>query len=152
MVQVLSNGEVVDDDDPRVPSSANRASSLGNQTQHSLNQITARNDLASIWNSGNHRLQQMGLQSFEISGFRIDPLHLVIAVVGFLLSGPMMLAIVIAAILISQSRSDNALPVPRTRVDNNGLRRNVTQSINSQESVKPKEFGPFSGTGKRLGN
>ncbi|VDM57854.1 unnamed protein product [Angiostrongylus costaricensis] len=93
-------------------------------------------NLTSIWNTGNDRLRQIGLQTIYIGGFRVDPLHLVAAVLGFLLSGPMMLAIIVAVILVSQTRSDNVVPVQQS-------------SLGSGE--RAEEFGPFSGTGKRLG-
>ncbi|VDL81153.1 unnamed protein product, partial [Nippostrongylus brasiliensis] len=62
-----------------------------------------------MWDAGNNRLRQFGLESFVVAGYRIDPLHIVAAVLGFILSGPMMLAVVIGA-LIGSRRQNSTLP------------------------------------------
>ncbi|VDL80996.1 unnamed protein product, partial [Nippostrongylus brasiliensis] len=61
-----------------------------------------------MWDAGNNRMRQFGLESFVVAGYRVDPLHIVAAVLGFILSGPMMLAIVIGALVISQSSGNSA--------------------------------------------
>ncbi|KIH63783.1 hypothetical protein ANCDUO_05911 [Ancylostoma duodenale] len=105
----------------------------------------ATDGFASIWNNANDRLRQFGLESFYVAGYRVDPLHLVVAVLGFLLSGPMMLAIVVAAIVISQSSSDNAAPAPATQAaarspDSNrpGSSSYFAQGDGPQQSSSPK--------------
>ncbi|CAJ0602035.1 unnamed protein product [Cylicocyclus nassatus] len=78
MVRVLPTGEVVSDDDPRVRqrSSAPRpqaASSSFNQPQA---QAGLGDSFVTIWNNANDRLRHFGLNSFEVAGYRVDPLHL----------------------------------------------------------------------------
>lgn len=94
-----------------------------------------------------------------MAGYRVDPLHLVIAILGFLLSGPMMLAVVVASIVISQSSSDNAAPAPAARnagraTDNvrPGGSSYFAQGDGPQQSGRSKDSGVFSGTGKKLGS
>ncbi|KHJ91624.1 hypothetical protein OESDEN_08508 [Oesophagostomum dentatum] len=114
MVRVLSTGEVVSDDDPRArqrPSAPRPQPSTPTDRQPQA-QGGQMDGFGSLWNNANDRLRQFGLNSFYIAGYRVDPLHIVIAVLGFILSGPMMLALVVAAIVISQSSSDNSAPAP----------------------------------------
>ncbi|EPB69445.1 hypothetical protein ANCCEY_11461 [Ancylostoma ceylanicum] len=121
-------------------------------------EVGATDGFASLWNNANDRLRQFGLESFYVAGYRVDPLHLVVAVLGFLLSGPMMLAIVVAAIVISQSSSDNTAPAPAAQgaarsTDSNRPRNSsyFAQGDGPQQSSRSKDFGAFSGTGQRLG-
>ncbi|KAJ1367652.1 hypothetical protein KIN20_028606 [Parelaphostrongylus tenuis] len=153
MVKILSTGEVVSDDDPRARQRppTDPTPSGTNRVQH---QADLGDNLASIWHSGNDRLRQMGLQSFEIAGYRVDPLHLVAAVLGFVLSGPMMLAIIVAMILVSQTRSDNAtVPAQQSSLGGSGRgQHRPGQGDGVQRNGVPERSGPFSGPGKRLGS
>ncbi|KAK6748690.1 hypothetical protein RB195_001357 [Necator americanus] len=160
MVRVLSNGEVVADDDPRAfrqRSSAPRSQPATPTYHQPQTQATSTDGFSSLWNNANDRLRQFGLDSFHVAGYRVDPLHLVVAVLGFLLSGPMMLAIVVAAIVISQSSSDNTAPTPFTGTRNNESSRTGDSSYFAQgdgprQSTGSKDSGAFSGAGQRLGN
>uniref|UniRef100_A0A0K0DL21 DUF4605 domain-containing protein n=1 Tax=Angiostrongylus cantonensis TaxID=6313 RepID=A0A0K0DL21_ANGCA len=155
MVRILSNGEVVSEDDPRGRQRPNpgRSTPGPNRAQNTQNQADVVDNLTSIWNTGNDRLRQMGLQTIHVGSFRVDPLHLVAAVLGFLLSGPMMLAVIVAIILVSQTRSDNAVSVQQSSLG--GSERghySLSQRGGLQRNGRAEEFGPFLGTGKRLGN
>ncbi|EYC42919.1 hypothetical protein Y032_0511g2742 [Ancylostoma ceylanicum] len=160
MVRVLSNGEVVSDDDPRARQRQPAPRSQPTTPTYQPPQAQGATDgFASLWNNANDRLRQFGLESFYVAGYRVDPLHLVVAVLGFLLSGPMMLAIVVAAIVISQSSSDNTAPAPAAQgaarsTDSNRPRNSsyFAQGDGPQQSSRSKDFGAFSGTGQRLGS
>ncbi|KAK6062075.1 hypothetical protein COOONC_00268, partial [Cooperia oncophora] len=100
---------------------------------------------ASVWNSANDRLRQYGLNSFSVAGYRVDPLHLVVAILGFVLSGPMMLAIVVAAIVISQSSGDSTSPSVRQT----GGEASSSQYHAQGDARQPnRNKGPFSGSGQ----
>lgn len=116
---------------------------------------------SSIWNAGNDRLRQFGLDSFNVAGYRVDPLHLVVAVLGFILSGPMMLAVVVAAIVISQSSGGGGPSTPaQPSVGRAGAAAAMPSSSSQfyaqgdgpQQVKKPRSSAPFVGPGKRLGS
>ncbi|WKY06352.1 hypothetical protein Q1695_006505 [Nippostrongylus brasiliensis] len=115
----------------------------------------AAGGLSSMWDAGNNRLRQFGLESFVVAGYRIDPLHIVAAVLGFILSGPMMLAVVIGALVISQSSGNSA---DRSQADARRTGEGYSQGSShyargdGPRQSKSKPAGPFSGTGQRLGS
>ncbi|XGW27926.1 hypothetical protein V3C99_008042, partial [Haemonchus contortus] len=147
MVRVSSDGHIVNDDD--ISNNQRRMDGPSNFFAQNSRQTESETTggFSTVWNSANERLRQYGLNSFHVAGYRVDPLHLVVAVLGFVLSGPMMLVVVIAAIVISQTSGDTT-PVS-TNIAREGS--NLGNQPQTNTRMPKKVQGPFSGSGQRLG-
>ncbi|CAJ0572037.1 unnamed protein product, partial [Mesorhabditis spiculigera] len=137
MVRVLRNGA---DDGGRQPASNLRLPQ----------QQAQANPLTSVWNAGNQRLNEFGLQNFSVGGFEFQPMHLVAAVIAFFLIGPMGALLVIGMTVFQQYSSRES---PQNPVATNLFQgREAGPSAPRLSEPKPKKTNVFGGAGQRLGN
>ncbi|KAJ8319202.1 hypothetical protein KUTeg_004293, partial [Tegillarca granosa] len=111
MVKILSNGDVVPDDDPRAQSSSSRGSSSSRPRQGFVrhddvgNQqgMYAQGQQVNVFDTFNQKLINMGIPRFNVGPYVVEP----IVLVGFVLAGLLMgmPGLLFAAILFFVSKA-----------------------------------------------
>jgi len=176
MVRILSNGEIVPDDDPRAQSSSRNPSQQQNSAQSGQNRTprfqnvqagpTGYNENAqgqpggqqvSLFQVLNQRLISMGFPRFTLSGITVEPIISVALLLSLLLFGLPGLLLVGVLFAVMQLSQHGSLQAVWQNFTGGGAGNNTNAPPSGQPRGPPRNQPPgnsgrFGGAGHRLGS